>query len=475
MVHNKQFIIAKYKFLYDETWESLVMPNGYILSYQENLHIATNNDHSIILIGDAWQVHESADTPSSFISHHSAKEPNIEELILEEENSWNGRYVLLVENRIYLDTVGTLGVFYSENAISSSIRILCDAEHRSISFPDNKRGIYPDFTPGPMTHIDGIMRLLPSQIFDYHTHTLTHRRFWTPIPKTMQTEQIHAILDCLFHTSLTNMCAYYQYQPIWIALTGGKDSRTALALFEKNKLPYFLYTFAFSESSNEDNAIAKQLAGILHKDHLTIELDKSYYSETRENEYKEHTMLMNVDADQMFYIYNMYQRLADKAGCEFLMLRNNVWETIMDYYKYYYSTPRHLLRKLCANGKYSKSIDEWLKWVKEDPYKNQVSMWDRIFWEQREGCWLASIEQSLDIVDNMTCVQICNCREILAYLHAYPLAMREKKMHNTAFIQYIYPQCNELPYGQAKKRNIKDIIMKQIKGTVVEDILNKCR
>ena len=81
MVHNKQFIIAKYKFLYDETWESLVMPNGYILSYQENLHIATNNDHSIILIGDAWQVHESADTPSSFISHHSAKEPNIEELI----------------------------------------------------------------------------------------------------------------------------------------------------------------------------------------------------------------------------------------------------------------------------------------------------------------------------------------------------------------------------------------------------------
>lgn len=475
MIHNKQFIIAQYKFLYNETWESLELPNGYILSYQKNLHITTSSDYSIILIGDAWQVNESAETPSYFVSRHSANEPDIKERIIEEENSWNGRYILLVGNFIYLDAVGTLGVFYSANAISSSIRILCDAEQKPITYPDNQRGVYPDFTPGPLTHIDGIKRLLPSQIYDYQTHTLMHRRFWAPIPETMHPEQIHEVLDRLFRTSLTNMCAHYQHQPVWIALTGGKDSRTALALFEKNKIPYSLYTFAFSESSNEDNAVAKQLAHQLNKDHLTIECDKSCWSETREKEYKEHTMLMNVDADQLFYVHSMYHQLAKEAGGEFLMLRNNVWETIMNYYKYYYSCSRHLVRKLRANGKYSRSIDEWLKWVKEDPYKNQISMWNRIFWEQREGCWLSSIEQSLDIMDNMTCVQICNCREILAYLHAYPLPMREKKLHNIAFINYICPQCNELPYGQEKKRSIKDIIMKQIKGTFAEDILINCR
>lgn len=471
MVHNKQFIVSTKEFLPNKTWKSLLLPNGYYLNYQANLAIATSEDQSIVLLGDAWQVDKDAEEPVAFIRHHSAQEKGIQETIIREENSWNGRYILLVGDEIYPDAVGTLGVFYSENSFSSSLRLLCDYEHKPIAFPDNTRGVYPDFVPGPLTHIDGIKRLLPSQIYNYTTHALAHRCFWTSVSRQIPPQQIHQVLEELFRTSLHNMSTYYRHQPVWLALTGGKDSRTALALLEKNRIPYSLYTFSFSESSAKDNESAQLLAERVQKPHLTIALDETKYDEMRQEEYTAHTMLMNVDADQMFYTHDMYHQLAEHAGEEFVMLRNNVWETIMDYYKYYYSSPSHLIRKLRANGKYSASIDLWLKWVKEDPYNQDISMWDRVFWELREGCWLASIEQSLDLVDHMTCAQICNCRKILSYLHMYPLAMREKKLHNIEFIHYIYPACNDVPYGEANKRTIKDIILKQIKGTVVEDCL----
>lgn len=67
------------------------------------------------------------------------------------EKNWCGRYVLIVQGRIYLDAADLLGIFYSKEGISSSSQILADVME----------------LPAPLTHYEQIRRLFPGQVYNY--------------------------------------------------------------------------------------------------------------------------------------------------------------------------------------------------------------------------------------------------------------------------------------------------------------------
>lgn len=453
VVHNKQFILSKQPHLINEDWCTIQMSNGYILSYQENLHVVSNNDNSILLIGDAWSVEPEMKSPQSFIQQLPSFSESSLAQIDEEESAWNGRYLLIIGDYISLDAVGAYGVFYSNNSLSSSLPLICRIENREVIYPDTKWGDFPDFVPGPYTQIDGVKRVMPSQRFNYVTHEFFYHKFLVPLQNNIEENVLLEKLSQMFETSLKNMYEHFGKKPIWLALTGGKDSRTSLAFLFKCKLPFSLFTFTFSDSSKLDSRFAKCCAFVLGKKHYTIAKDDTKFSNKEYENYKAHTMLMNVDGDSVLIPHGMYNELYSLAAKDYLMLRNNAWESIMDYYSAYNKTTDELILKLRAYGKNDKSIDEWLQWVKNDSLNSDISLWDRIFWEQREGCWLSSIEQSLEIMENMTCVQMCNSRKILAYLHAFPLNERRAKKHNEKLIKIANYRLCRVPFGDELKHN----------------------
>ena len=453
MVHNRQFILSKQIHRIGDDWCSLQLKNGYILSYQKNLHYASNKDKSILIIGDAWQVEKGQPSPEDIINSIQSFDESHMSYIDECECSWNGRYILITGDFISLDAVGAYGVYYSKNSLSSSLPLICHVENREVIYPETKWGKFPDFVPGPYTQIDGVKRIMPSQRYDYVSHKFFYHKFLSPLPDNIEERVLLEELSKMFEASLKNMHEHFGRKPIWLALTGGKDSRTALAFLAKLKLPFNCFTFVFSDSSAMDASIAKFASAKVGKKHYTISLDESRFSKNIYEEFNAHCMMMNVDGESVQFPNGMYNDLGDLSKGDFLLLRNNAWESIMDYYSAHFETTDELILKLRANGKNDKSVDEWLQWVQNDPLNSDISLWDRIFWEQREGCWLASIEQSLEIKEQMTSVQMCNCRKILSYLHAFPFAERHKKIENVMLIHEEIPNLCFVPFGNELHAN----------------------
>ena len=165
-------------------------------------------------------------------------------------------------------------------------------------------------------------------------------------------------------------------------------------------------------------------------------------------EFEEHCTGMNVDGDSILYPSGVYAELSRKATSPYLMLRNNVWECVIDYFSTYSTTIDDLLKNICGDDNLiMESIKKWLDWVNSDPLNNEISLWDRIYWDLRTGCWLSSIEQSLDMVDDLTVVQMCNSRLILSHIHQFDLEKRKRKAHNDMLISQLCPRLSGIPYS----------------------------
>ncbi len=447
MIHNRQFILSRDAHHIGDDWMSMRLKNGFILSYQKNLHYICNQDNSIVIIGDAWQVNKGERSPKEIIQSLETKEKLDLTYIDCCEESWNGRYVLITGDYISLDAVGAYGVYFTDETISSSISLICEVENRTAVYPDIKWGDFPDFVPGPQTPIYGVKRVMPSQRFNYVNHEISYRYFLNTVSTVNTVPVLLKELKSMFDTSLRNMYVHFGMKPIWLALTGGKDSRTALVFLKRIGIPFKTFTFVYSDASREDANIAHYVAARIGVEHHTIVLDESRLSSVLSEQYKAHTMMMNVDGESVQIPYGMYDDLQGLAHGDFLLLRNNAWESIMDYFSAFMDTPESMIDTLRAKGKNDNSIDEWMSWITNDSLNADLSMWDRIFWEQREGCWLSTIEQSLEMIEPMTSVQMCNCRRILSYLHAFPYEMRRNKAANVELINSIQPTLRYIPFN----------------------------
>ena len=100
MINKKQFIIAKKK-IHSSDYIYVELKNNYILSYHKDLNIYINKQYEIILLGIAWQVKEKKEDPVSEIEKLAEKYEGYipEEEILRMEESWCGRYVLIVNEK----------------------------------------------------------------------------------------------------------------------------------------------------------------------------------------------------------------------------------------------------------------------------------------------------------------------------------------------------------------------------------------
>ena len=469
MIDSKQFIITNKPFEKDD-WCSLTLINGKILSYHRGLHVCHNPDCSVLLLGHAWSVVSEEELYSPYHFIESASKDISEEDIIKEECHWCGRYIVIANNRIYLDTAGVLGVFYSPEVISSSLHVACTYLCIPMVYPDIKLKENPDFVPGMQTTYPEIKRLLPSQVL--HMDTLTyHTRPLLPegiIKESTDKAQIE-LLTKHYECSLKNMSKEFYGQKIWLAITGGIDSRTVLAMLEKSGLPYQLFTLEHNHISDGDVIIPAMLAKTLKRTYRFIRR-KGVRDNYRYKAYQTNCAGYAVDEDWIFHSYGQYEALLSNEKDHIVMIRSSVWGIPNEFYRRFNPDHYDITKVFSGITKRPELYDnamKWLEYVKGDNINSGITLWNRTLWELRSGCWLSSIEQSLDIIDNITSVQSCNCRLFLSILFGFDLQDRFSKKHEERITAYLCPSLKGIPYDYQNgykfsfafmKRKLKQLI-----------------
>ena len=289
MVDDRQFIIVPSKLKRDNKWnifpnerqKEITLPNDLLLIYEKKLHVCCNEDSTAVLLSDAWQVDPSKDSPENIIRTFNNK-TTIEE-VYQEEKTWCGRYILIVNNWLFLDFCGTLGVFYADGPhISSSYRLLCECCGKDIVYPDTLGEGLLNFAPGPLTPTDGVMRLLPSEIINIatgekRTRPLNPDGVWHAENDQERIKE----LDKYFSCSLRNMVKHFSGSNFWLALTGGIDSRTLMALLESAGVEYKAFTCWHERISKADLEQPRKLADALHVPYKFIERKQENHSDRR--------------------------------------------------------------------------------------------------------------------------------------------------------------------------------------------------
>lgn len=335
MVDDKQFYISKEKSNCYPDWMQISLWCGQTFHYHSKLNIVYQSER-FLLVGYAWQVDPLKESPEIELRNLEKKEQISQEDVFELENNWCGRYLLIVENWIYLDASGSLGVFYSKATISSSLNVLCSVEKRKLVFPPIEHRHMPDFIPGMRTQYEDICRLLPSQIYDiqegrWQTRPLLFKNYY---PYSNYREGI-SLLSKYFIHSLHNMNKCFPDHVFWLALTGGRDSRAAMSLLEKAHFNYKTFTLWHENLDNNDYKIAKRLSRTVHKEHRFVKRNNNNYSSERYKNYRRHTLGMAVDEDWKFYSYRQYQSLLNDEQ-PIVILRSSIWEIANDYYEMVY-------------------------------------------------------------------------------------------------------------------------------------------
>lgn len=466
MLNSRQFLISDTIFS-DKDWLNIKLSTGKILNYQKDLPVFSNKNNSVVLLGDAWQVLPDKPSPEEQIALCNGSFDEIIEI----EKTWCGRYCIIAQDLIYLDTCGLLGVFYSENNLSSSLNVLCQVEKRKVLQPKIFRGVMPDFVPGMDTEYDGISRLLPSQVYNYLGKKLIYRKL---LPDSIYTglsdQERTSIFSSFFTTSLKNMKSHFNGYSVLIALTGGRDSRAALSLLQYSGIPFETFTLEHDSISDADKRIPPRVSNAVGKSHIYVKRQRKKFSSKRIKEFESHTAGQVVDQDKLFYGYGQYQELQESVSGPVVILRSGVWGIAIDYYSKYFKGKTITRDNICDffqllkyNTKYCSSVHKWFDWVENDSNNQDITIENRLYWEIRAGCWLSDIEQSFDLLDKVTSIQPLNCRLLLSCILGYDFELRKAKLHEEYIITYACEKLNNIPYDYQQTHIEKNDIIKKNK------------
>ena len=477
MVDDKQFIILPslrkdeniVNVFPNDRQRELALPCGFMLVYEKKLNVCCNEDCTAVLIGDAWQVHPSKDCPKNIIKTFTGR-TTIED-VYNEEKTWCGRYVLIVNDWLFLDFCGTLGVFYSDDMrLSSSYRILCEQIGTEVVYLDTLGEGLMNFVPGPLTPSGMVKRLMPSEIINIKTgekriRPLNPDGVWNAENDQERINEFEKYFTC----SLKNMAKHFPDSVFWLALTGGIDSRTLMALLESSGIDYKAFTCWHECISEADLVLPPKLADAVHVSYKFVGRRKGDYSSSRADEYRRHTGGMANDADKPMYVYGQYQKL--DPNYQVVLLRSAIWEHSCNYFKKMFTRKaalemeRHfdMVKVFPSSLKhelYCKSLCQWQRIKENDAVNKDINIWDLLYIEQRLGAWLSSIEQGFDLMEGVTSVECCNSRRFFSILTGFSDKDKIKKKHEMSIVKQSCPILGKYryEYNLTFKMRIKNVL-----------------
>ncbi len=451
MPYPGQFVILK-KPLTLPGFRTLPLSGGWVLSCHEGLEVFYLPKHEVLLLGLAWQTLPGKASPERELEALSecCEGPLSDKQLMELEESWCGRYVLICGDRVFLDACGLMPVFRSEAGISCNLTLL--AEAMGLETKIYEPGKVMNWMPGPLTHYPEITRVMPSQICCFDSGETRLRPLLAhACPDVADEEERVRVFADVFANSLRNMREKLPEHTFLLALTGGYDSRTLFALAKYAGLDFDAYTLEYDGIYLEDTELPKELCRLTGTQHHFIPRDHSRYSAELEDEYLRHTAGLIRDADRLFYAHGQYQELAAPYG-ETALLRGSIWETAVEFYGRSFdgSGPKEdFCDWFCVpeKSREKQSLDQYFDWQKHVS-RPGLAPCDAFYWEQRAGCWLSAIEDGFDLLEHTVSLQPANCRLLISMLLKFPREERIVKEHQARIIRFACPAIADVPFGK---------------------------
>lgn len=420
-VHLRQFLIGPEPRLVRPDWHTVELSSGIHLSHCPTLPLRV--DAAGTVLGDAI----ATETPDGG------------------PRSWAGRWVLLSGTRLQLDAGGLLGCFYRPTDVgywvSSSPEILRHLEPELPTHSDRleRNWRVMDWYPPPRSAIEGIGRLLPSQVLELSDGSVAAR----PLPAGADVP-LEDVLDrtgrrLVAAASGAAEVAAGQDGRTWVGLTAGRDSRLVLAAVLASGVEPMTYTFIREKTSLADRELPPRLAAAAGLDHVQIPMLDGDPQKARD--FDRHTAFGFVGGARTQYETGGWARVEASA----VALEGGCFEYARCYY--YDRLPREMgstADQVAADvvarfpTRRPDGVGAWAEWILDQGTQDDLDWRDRFYLEQRMGGWLSSGLQGFDISGRRQ-IHIANCDALLADLLSVPTAQRRAGTHEAALVERLAP------------------------------------
>lgn len=351
--------------------------------------------------------------------------------------SWAGRWVLFSGAQLLTDAAALLTCHYLRTAegvvVSSSPALIHAIAGGTLTPPPHsfrRKPSHLNYHQPPSSRVSAARSLLPSQALDLRDGSLHHRMLLPSIPSSSPEEHLRRFGDLL--TGAVRAVAQAS-ETSWIALTGGYDSRLVLAAALRADVPVKTFTITYPQMSRADRLIPPELSRRVGVEHRLIA--PGHRQAARAAAFDAHSLRNIRERDRSFYLHQQY----DFAGPRDVILRSGCLEGAAGGYAILdlkseapgreAPEPAAVFRNLASrwHAPNAAAFEEWRAWVAADP-ADQLDWRERFFLEGRLAGYLASVEQSLDILPTLH-MHPANVAEIYARGLALPLSWRVNKEH----------------------------------------------
>lgn len=454
-IHKRQFIIGEKKYKINDNWSYHQINKNLYLSYCKSLPVSSVKDLNAktwFILGKPIQTDPNRECPKRELEKF--QNSRIVNII----NSWDGRWLLISNEHLYMDVTGSLGCFYTYSKgnykiVSSSPVLLKEIVSSTV---ESQRIVHlskMNWYPGPGTRYKDIYRLLPTQTINFSENILEYR----PISTGEKFSNYSDILDYLEENILTSIKNIARDTPnIWLPLTGGHDSRLILAACYKARIkvnPFTFYKPFFSDITEADIKLPKKLAKLLGYKHVLVK--RGRHLRTRKAIFDQHTGLNCVSNDRNYFAYGQWDLPSPNAVLRGSVLsigksnyyktlpklktfkRNDLIESILNTFKVSKEYPKS---KSHING-----VEGWVEWFLENN-DDSIDWRDRFFIEQRIGSWMSSIDQALDLTGS-TMIHIGNNSNFINAFLGAPLTKRSLSKCHEDLIKRLAPDLLNYPFN----------------------------
>ncbi|MGY3602741.1 MULTISPECIES: asparagine synthase-related protein [unclassified Bradyrhizobium] len=372
--YRRQWIITSSRVIAPSLhFKSLPLATGLYLHHDQDLQVAVDTINKSVTLG-----HVIREPGSQENSHYST-----------------GRFVLIASPWLSLDAMGLLGVYYFEGqhevVCSSSVALIAEVTGLSPeTFPLYwKKGFNWDLMP--TGRIAGLKKLYCDQALNLQDRAIEQR------PRSVRTDLSEAAacnaLSTYFAQLMVNLGA--RYQRIYLALTGGLDSRMLMSSLLASGVNFEAFTWSFDAHSERDAELAKQICkryGIVHREIVAEGSNPS----ALEN-YRRHTAECVDDADAHHLVPGNFYRIFQPGD---LILLGDGFEISAD--PYALSTCALSTASSIAvvfgeenSPRVKAALDAWITYRGSQRISN-MEISDTFYLDQRLSGWQASICQGQD-------------------------------------------------------------------------------
>jgi hypothetical protein len=411
--HRRQFIFSDTSISIPHGWHSVSF-GSFHLHYCPWLTVTTVVDASgqqWALLGHAFQVAGASfnDPATSITRSATSKVPAL-------VTTWSGRWLLLSCSAIITDAASLLGIYILEDDrsifISGSLALLSRMAPSSVR-DDRVLGWYGiNWFPGPLSKLSGIRKLLPDQIYNPATRQVSFFDRLAVVRTGTGARNAAGEISAGMARVFRNMARQDGHNSIVLALTGGLDSRTTFSVLQSSGVPFSTLTLEHPRISKADVILPARISTAYGVSHRYVTGNKLLRD--RLEEYDLHIYGCVIDADRELYARGSFDELDSRSW----LIRSGCWEIGR---KYFYrklsglrleeivERPGRLMARFNSyfrNEASADSLREWARW--RLTHAIAVPWQDLFYRDQRLGCWAASIEQSLDLL-NPASIHPVNC------------------------------------------------------------------